>query len=63
MKPYSQMMNELDEADGADEQEAIIDVVLERLMADGDPEAAAVIDFLLYQMESQAREAERLSSQ
>ena len=62
MKPYSQMMNELDEADGADEQEAIIDVVLERLMADGDPEAAAVIDFLLYQMESQARELERLSS-
>ena len=62
MKPYSQMMNELDEADGADEQEAIIDVVLERLMADGDPEAAAVIDFLLYQMESQARELERMSS-
>ena len=63
MKPYSQMMNELDEADDDYQLEEIIDVVLERLMADGDPEAAAVIDFLLYQMESQAREAERLSSQ
>lgn len=63
MKSYTETTKALDDADGADEQEDIIDTVLERLIANGDPEAAAVIDFLLYQMESQAREVERLSSQ
>lgn len=61
MKSYAHIMKALDDADGADEQEVIIDAVLERLMEDVDCEAAAVIDWLCYQLESLGRTVERLS--
>jgi len=60
MKSYTDMTKALDDADD-DQREDIIDPVLERLIATGDPEAASVIDWLLHECDVLRRNVWRLS--
>ena len=60
MKSYTETTKALDDADD-EQREDIIDPVLERLIANGDPESAAVIDWLLRECNVLRRNVWRLS--